>query len=260
MNLISVVMSVYNETEQYLKQSIESILSQTYKDFEYIIIIDNPDNSKAISLIKQYGKKDKRIKVLYNERNIGLTSSLNKGLGCASGQFIARMDADDIAEPKRFELQLAYLKKNKLDLIGSQARRISETGQIVNPLTNLSYSYAKIAKLLRYDDCVLHPSWLVKREVYETLNGYREISTCEDYDFLLRALKAGFKIGICDEILMNYRINTKGISRSNGLKQMLSSEYLRKNFSDIDSVTQEQIDLYLADKLSAEKTERYEKA
>jgi glycosyltransferase involved in cell wall biosynthesis len=109
---ISAVMSVYNESEEYLRKSIESILNQTYTDFEFIIILDNPDNKKARDILKEYENKDDRIVLLENEKNIGLAPSLNRGVKVARGKYIARMDADDIALPQRFEKQVYFLENN----------------------------------------------------------------------------------------------------------------------------------------------------
>lgn len=258
--MISVIMSVYNESENYLRLSIESILAQTIENFEYIIVLDNPENKIAKSVLNEYAIKDKRIKLLFNKKNLGLTRSLNKALEYAEGEFIARMDADDISEKDRFEKEYQYLCVNKLDIVGCSLRRISETGNIINKHTNPSYSPACIKKLLKYDDCVAHPSWFAKRNVYDKLMGYREISCCEDYDFLLRAIHENFRIGICGEVLLNYRINTRGISRTNGLRQMLSANYLAKNEVRINDISQFEIDQYLKSKLTSKSETSYEKS
>ena len=111
MCLVSIIMSTYKEEEIFLRQAIESILNQSYKDFEYIIILDNPDNNLHIRIIKEYANLDKRIKFYVNEKNMGLTASLNKGLGLAKGKYICRMDADDISINKRIENQKRYLEE-----------------------------------------------------------------------------------------------------------------------------------------------------
>ena len=259
--LISVIMSLYNESETYLRKSIESILKQTMENFEFIIILDNPDNLNAKKILLDYKKNNPRIVLHFNEKNIGLTRSLNFGLELAKGDYIARMDADDISEINRLEYQYNYLCKNHLDLVGSSISRISENDEIVYKFTNPSYPFECISKLLRYDDCVPHPTWFVKKEVYKDLYNYRNIVSCEDYDFLLRAKKRGYKIGICDAVLLKYRINTKGISRTNGLKQMLSAKYLRDNYSRIEEVNQKEVDLYLEKRSIKEKDEvSYEKS
>ncbi len=105
--LVSVIMTNYNTPEEYLRQAIDSILNQTYSNLEFIIVDDcSTDNS--LSVIESY--EDKRIIILKNSKNIGLTKSLNKALAVCEGEFIARMDSDDISEPERFEKQIQYLK------------------------------------------------------------------------------------------------------------------------------------------------------
>jgi len=108
-NLISVVMSNYNTEDAYLRTAIESVLNQTYENFEFIIVDDCSTNN-SLEIIKSY--KDERIIVLENEKNIGITKSLNRGLKIAKGEFVARMDADDICLPERFEKQVEFLSRN----------------------------------------------------------------------------------------------------------------------------------------------------
>ena len=98
---ISVVMSVYNEPVDWIRQSIDSILNQTFRYFEFIIINDNPEGISQKKMLKDFAAKDNRIKIIENEENKGLTKSLNIGISKATGKYIARMDADDISMPDR---------------------------------------------------------------------------------------------------------------------------------------------------------------
>lgn len=129
-------MSVYNG-EKYLAEAIESILNQTYKNFELIIINDgSKDNS--VEIIKNYMKQDNRI-VLIDRENKGLPYSLNEGISVAKGEYIARMDADDISLPTRFEKQVDYMQKNELDVCGSYIKLFGDNRKeqvIKNPITN----------------------------------------------------------------------------------------------------------------------------
>ena len=113
----SVIMATYKESIDCLKQSIESIINQTYNDFEFIIILDNPDNKEHIAFINDYVCKDERIKFYINDKNMGLTNTVNRGLKLAEGKYICRMDADDISELYRMEHQKKYLEENDFDLI-----------------------------------------------------------------------------------------------------------------------------------------------
>ena len=109
---ISVIMSTYNEKEIWVKEAVDSILNQTVNDFEFIIIVDKPDNNKIIDLLHEYEMNDKRVKVYINNKNLGLVKSLNKAIRLSNGKFIARMDADDYSYPQRFEKQLNLLQNN----------------------------------------------------------------------------------------------------------------------------------------------------
>lgn len=159
--LISVIMSVYNETNEELQSSVNSILSQTYKNLEFIIIDDNPDNARIRNFLKN--QTDPRIRVIYNTENKGLVYSLNLALDNTKGCIIARMDADDIAEKDRLEREYLYLKKCNLDLVGSWIRLINEKnkeiGKMEFPTTSRGIKYQ-----IKYGGCLPHPTWMGKKE------------------------------------------------------------------------------------------------
>ena len=130
--LVSVIMSVYNG-EKYLVQAIDSILNQTYQNFEFIIIDDcSTDNSSHI--LQEYAQKDSRIKIIKKEKNIGIKGfikNLNLGISIAKGKYIARMDADDISLPERFQKQVDFLENNpEITLVGAQLNLINEQNKI----------------------------------------------------------------------------------------------------------------------------------
>lgn len=239
--MISIIFPVYN-AENTIATAIESIINQTYKDWELIIINDGSiDNSKEIAL----SFNDSRIKFFDNFQNQGIVYTLNRGLSLSNGEYIARMDSDDISLPERFEKQIEYLEGNALDLIGCMTRRIDMEGNCLIPIANKSYSPSTIEKCLKYDNCIAHPTWLVRKSVFVKLRGYRNFKACEDYDFLLRCVYNGFKVGICDSIQFLYRENIQGISMSNIFIQRLSAQYLRDNFEDIESISVDSLDKYL---------------
>jgi glycosyltransferase involved in cell wall biosynthesis len=260
MYLVSVIMSTYNEKELYIREAIESILNQTYSNLEIIIVLDNPNNYKLKEIVNEYWQNDHRIIIIENERNLGLANSLNKALEASKGEYIVRMDADDIAEIDRIKKELDYLIENNYDLIGSKFKKIGENGQTLQSVSNTSTNKKIIYKKLMYADCVAHPTWLVKNSVYNDLKGYRNISTCEDYDFLLRARKKGYSIGNCQAITLSYRINNKGISRSNELKQFLTTIFLQKKYIKIEHIDQEHIDRYLLKRLTKKQINKFSKS
>lgn len=239
--MISVILPAYN-AQDTIAEAIQSIVDQTYEDWELIIINDgSTDGTKSV--IQTF--KDNRIKFYDNLGNKGLVFTLNRALSIACGFYIARMDADDISLPTRLEMQINYIEKYSLDLTGCMTERIDMNGNCVIPIANQSYSPTTITKCIKYDNCIAHPTWLGRKKIFEELGGYRNFHACEDYDFLLRAIRHNYKLGICDSIQLKYRENMNGISFSNLFKQRLSSKYLRENINSIDSITEEDLNSYL---------------
>ena len=260
MCLVSVIMSTYKEEEIFLRQAIESILNQTYKDFEYIIILDNPDNNLHIRIIKEYANLDKRIKFYVNEKNMGLTASLNKGLGLAKGKYICRMDADDISINKRIENQKRYLEENNYDLIGGISQMIDENGKSIYSIKKVPTNMDKIKKALKYNQIISHPTWFGKKEVFDKLNGYRNMPLCEDYDFTLRAVLNGYKISNIDETVLKYRMTSSSISRSNLYEQYLFARFITKKYSKNKIADIKEAKQYVNNHNDDRKAKRYLKA
>lgn len=229
---ISVLMATYKERKEHLSIAIKSILNQTFKDFEFIIILDNPENLEHIDLIKEYQRKDDRIKFYINEKNMGLPKTLNKGIQLASGQYLCRMDADDMSESNRLENQLDYLCSNGYDLIGGLSTMIDEEGNTIYKIKSVPTDFNKIKKALKYNQVISHPTWFGKIEVFKSLNGYRMIPLCEDYDFTLRAVLKGYKVSNLNINVLNYRMTKNSVSRSNLYEQYLYMRYITNQYSD----------------------------
>lgn len=253
---ISVIMPVYNESKEYVEHSLGSLLRQTYKNIEVVIIIDNPKNQKVIEYIAEQSLYDQRIRIIKNKKNIGLSKSLNRALKVVTGSYIARMDADDIAKEDRLYRQLSFLKENNLDLVGSNVLDIDENGELIGTGTTYPTTSLKIYRYLRYGDCLPHPTWLGKRKVFETMEGYRDIVACEDYDFVLRGRLKGFRYGVIKEPLLYYRINTKGISQTNSMKQRLTSYLLQNAYKKGEVCSMEQVNDGIAYKKSKSNLEK----
>ena len=227
---ISILMSTYNEPKEYIESAINSILKQTYTNLELIVICDNPENTAAIELIKNITRMDSRVRFIINETNLGLTASLNKALQYASGEYIARMDADDIALQDRLAHQLDYIIANKLDLVGCNIQNIDQYGNEIGAITVFPESHNLIIKKARYRSPIAHPTWLGKKDTFIELNGYREIDACEDYDFIIRAILKGFHLGNIQETLFQYRINPNSISSTRKSIQKTGMYLIRKNY------------------------------
>lgn len=243
-SLISVIMSTYNEPVNELRKSIDSILHQTYKNIEFIIVDDNPDNDELKSFLESI--EDNRVKLLFNKSNLGLVKSLNRMLEVAQGNYIARMDADDIAVENRLEKQLRFLKENKLDIVGGDIARIDEDDNVIQKYMHFPSTDKKIRKYIAWGSCMPHPTWLVKKDVYMQLGGYRDIHCCEDYDFLLRAIACDkYKLGNVPDICLLYRVRGNSISSSNTCKQYLLRLFLAKYFKKDKIATCNEINSYL---------------
>lgn len=258
--MISVIMSTYKEDERLLRESIESILNQTYRDFEYIIILDYPDNDVHKSVIEEYALKDDRIHFYINEKNMGLTDSLNRGLSLCHGEYIARMDADDISLPDRLERQMKYLEKNHYDLIGGITEMINENGSLLYSIKSVPTDPKKINKALRYSQCIAHPTWLGKKEVFEKNAGYRHMPLCEDYDFTLRAVLNGFVISNLNEAVLKYRMTSNSISRSNLFEQYLYMSYITNEYKNKCIASVDKAYAYVQQHLNETDSDKYLKA
>lgn len=218
---ISVIMSVYN-AERYLQQAIDSILKQTFTDFEFIIIEDCSTDS-SLQILERYAAQDSRIVLLKKDKNNGkqgFIENLNIGLDKARGEYIARMDADDISSPNRFEKQLkAFSNDSELFIVGSYLEFIDEESQSIQikeaPTTDSEIRTSMLQSIALY-----HPVIMFKN----THLRYREkMWGCEDYDLFLRMIIEGKKMQNLPEVLLQYRILKNSISRQD-------QNFIRWNF------------------------------
>lgn len=183
---ISVIMAVYNG-EKYLGEAIESILVQTFTDFEFIIVDDaSTDNSPAI--IEEYRKADPRIRVLRNDENVGLGVSLQRGLKLAKGEFIARMDADDISTPDRFEKQHAFFAAHpEINILGGDEWIIDEDGTVTGELiTSKLPGVMRWNMLLGNGIITPHPCAMIRRSFLEQLGGFGDQRAAQDFELWSR--------------------------------------------------------------------------
>lgn len=235
---ISVVMSVYNG-EKYLKDSIESILNQTYRHFEFIII-DDGSTDKSLSILNAYVKKDNRI-IIISRENRGLAYSLNEGVKLAKGKYIARMDVDDISDKFRLENQLEYLEENEdVDILGSFVEifgsDIQEDFLKIENWFNIKFNCRDIKNiLLKSGCCIAHSSVMLKKDIFKILIAYEEKYLCEDYNLWLRALKKGLKIEKIEKKLLKVRRTKNSLSKlGNAGFNMIRDIYLNKlNYVDL---------------------------
>lgn len=197
--MISVIMSVYNATDS-LEKSIDSILNQTYEDFEFLICNDGSTDYTS-KIVMDYQKKDPRIKLFNNKKNIGLTRSLNYLLMQSSGEFIARQDGDDESLENRFQTQIDML--NNLNLDFCTARAYKDNGKVTPKLKHLiSYKL-----LIKYLNPFIHGTLMIKSQTLRNIGGYDEnFYYAQDYKLFSDLIKNKSKFKVIRQPL--YKLNT----------------------------------------------------
>ena len=222
--LISVIMSVFNE-EKYLQESIESILNQTYKDFEFIIVNDGSFHGTG-EILRSY--KDPRIRLINNEKNIGLTKSLNKAIKIAQGEYIVRQDADDISLPQRLEKQVEFLEKNpEIKVLGTFGYKIDKYGDILTKQT-LPISSKQIKKTLIKRNPFVHTSVMIEKEIINRIGKYNEkFRTSQDYELWFRILRIA-KVANLPLFLVKKRYHKDMVSLKKDKNQLKYTLFFRK--------------------------------
>ena len=258
---VSVLMSVYNSAD-YLSEAIESILSQTFTDFEFLII-DDGSSDESLSILQEYARKDQRVQVIENEQNMGLSLSLNKGLKLASCELVARMDADDVSEPKRLEMQVAFMRENPdVTVCGGAITVYEEPSQgFSNPVTHEEV----MAKNL-FSCAFAHPAVLMRKtQILELAGGYdAEELYAEDFGLWARlAISGKAKFANLRESLLRYRLHPDQPRKSYKDTQLQTAfRIVKKQFSALGvAIPDEDIALlYQVDeKLSRERIKQCEK-
>ncbi len=223
---LSVIMSVYNAQET-VKKSIKSILDQSYKEFEFLIL-DDASTDETFNICNEFKKDDKRIELYRNDKNLGLTKSLNKLISYSNGEIIARQDSDDVSKKERLQKQLNYLYENNLDACTSRANIMDEKKVIPR------FSFLLPKKIvIRYKNPFIHGTLLIRKSVLEENNFYDEkFYYSQDYKLMYDLIKKNKKIKIMNENL--YFLNMKNnISNLKKEEQNYYAKCVRKNISPL---------------------------
>lgn len=224
--LVSVIMPVYNAGD-FLLEAIESILNQTYKNFEFIIVDDaSTDNSWKI--LKKFKKKDKRIKIYRLKENVGVSKTVKYAIKKAKGKFLARMDADDVTSPQRLEKELNYLLKNQEAVaIGTQCRLINKEGKIIGKKI-FPIKFEDIYKYIFIFIPVQQPTLMINRtKLPKDFEYYHDgLNTAEEVELIFKLFQYG-KVENLNKFLHYYRIHDKNTSLSNIKKTFLITFYSR---------------------------------
>lgn len=245
---VSVLMGVYN-AERYLREAVDSLLEQSFVDYE-IVAVDDGSTDRSAELLAGYD--DPRLRIVRNEENLGLPRTLNVALAAARGRLIARLDADDLAEPRRLERQVAEMAdRPEIDVLGTWTTEIDEHGEEIG-----SFSYPPSEALIRWGmartNVVYHPTVIMRREILDVVGGYDEVEFAEDYDLFTRILIHGGRIDTLPERLVRYR-RTKGqISARHAGKQREQARWIRRRY--IAWLTESEVSEELAETASALQT------
>lgn len=227
--MVSVIMPVYNESE-YVRNAVESILNQSFRDFEFIII-DDGSTDNTLDIIKNY--KDDRI-IVFESNHQGIVAQLNYGISRAKYQFIARMDGDDISHPHRLEKQVLFIHKNSdIDMVGTNVIYINNYGRSV-----IKKEFPENSNSIEYMMPILcsicHPTIMIKKEVIIEMGGYSNIKYVEDYDLFLRMLTKKKKMYNIQEYLHFYRfeksyLKSKKLAIQDLISLKLGERYIQEN-------------------------------
>lgn len=231
---ISVVMSVYNG-EKYLAKAIESILQQTYTDFEFIIV-DDASTDGSPDILRYYQEADQRIQVIRNEENFGLGISLQRGIHSARGEFIARMDADDISLADRFEKQVEYLNRHQeIMVLGGDYLTIYEQDEIINDLT-----LPKDPEMMRWNMLlgsgiiVIHGTVMFRKELIVKVGNYGDFRAAQDFELWTRTFDVEpLPIANLDGVIYHYRHHGETTTHSlNSLQERIAIQVRLKKIEE----------------------------
>lgn len=212
---ITVLMPAYN-AERFLAPAIESVLAQTYRDFEFIIINDGSTDS-TLDIARSYAEKDSRIRIITHE-NMGMGASLNQGMLQATGDWIARIDADDLMAPHRLERQIAFLNEYPdLAVASSLVRYIDETGKVIGKYSSTLTTRQAVQQCVAEHSPIgfHHPATIFRKKIIQDLGGYRpEFWPADDMDLWNRVIDAGHAVLVQEEYLTKYRIHGSSVTVS----------------------------------------------
>ena len=228
-------MSNYNTDINMLEESINSILSQTYRDFE-LIIIDDKSTDDSMTTLEKYASIDDRIIILKNDENSGLAFSLNRGISISKGKYIARMDTDDISFPNRFQRQVDYLNKHpEVDILGTYAEIFGDdSGLSFNPFVSI---YECKCHLL-FVPCLIHPTVMIRKQFLDDNHIlYNTKYLCsQDFDMWTRCAHVG-NVSMIKEVLLKYRIHGTQISnKKRELQRKYAIEICERQLQNIDLI------------------------
>ncbi len=222
--VVSVVMPVFNGSE-YLSLAVESILAQSFSDLEFLIV-DDGSTDDSLEILRRYESQDSRIKIISRE-NTGMPRALNEGISLARGPFVARMDADDIAEPSRILKQVHYLQGHRECVaVGSALVFIDPDGEILAEQKTPESHEELLERLWQGDSALPHPTAMIRRDVLSAVGGYREaFAIAQDLDLWLRLSEIG-RLANLPQALLRYRLHAASLTSTRRAQQLAEAEQI----------------------------------
>lgn len=255
---LSVLITSYNDSK-FISQCLDSILNQTFQDFE-IIIVDDASKDNTVEIIESYQKKNQKINLICNKINMGLAKSLNKGLQYCRADLIARQDADDYSVLTRFEEQLSYLNKfQEVVLLGTQEIGVDENNSGIESPYCYPIGYEIIRNILIERNCFNHSSVMFKKNDILSVEGYRPFPACQDYDLWVRVAQDK-KVDNLDKKLVYRRFVRDSVSfnrieiqtSANSLIQSLAKQRFELGYDKLDGFSGVELEKNIWDLLKKE--------
>lgn len=226
--LVSVIIPAYN-AELYIAEAIDSILEQTYTNFE-VIVIDDASTDKTVAIIKRYEKKDKRLRIYKNKKNMGIGANRSRGIELAKGEYICWQDADDVALPSRLQLQVNYLDTHSdVGVVGGFIKFFDENTD--GPVRRYAETDGLLRRnIFRYNP-VAQPASMFRKECFDKVGFYDETyKVSEDLDMLFR-VGVHYKFANVQQVVLRYRQSITSLTRANLRSMELATLRLRRKYA-----------------------------
>lgn len=237
MKEVTVILPFYNEKEDYAVLAVESILNQTFQNYDLYIILDNPQNRGLQILMEGYEKREPKISLFINKENMGLPRTLNKLINMVETEFIARMDGDDISFPERLKVQRDFMiTHSDIDLCSVNIQYMDFNGRLLQKKEKLPEKPENINKCLTFLDVLVHPGFFAKTSVLKRMK-YRNLKYAQDYDLVCRMAESGYRLANINQYLLYYRIggNTeRKIMEQQEIAKIVRTYYRKKNLCSLD--------------------------
>jgi len=219
---VSIVIPIYN-AEKYVGEAIEGLLNQTYTDFE-LILVNDCSTDGTLEILKEYQKKDNRIKIIVNEKNLRVSAAANRGIKEARGEYIVKQDSDDWSYPDRIAKQVEYMDAHPEVVLSSGNMEMCDENMNVKNRTHFPTTHAEIMNVLLQFNPMVHSAMIYRRETFLDVGGYGGINTSEDYLLTMKMASKG-QLGNLEDVLVKYRVLNTSLTAKDPMDMHLATLY-----------------------------------